>query len=262
MATCSYQLTFWDEILTASYSNHDVQALAPGGVLRATINLGNPILASQEMGQPPTGVSVDLAHALANRLGVDLELVVVDGAGKAVDAVFEERADIGFFAIDPARGRGIEFTAPYVLIEGAYLVQANSPIKSIEDVDRPGVRVAVGKGSAYDLFLSRELLGAEIVRVPTSPEVVGAFLQMQLDVAAGVRQQLESDCRRQPGLRLLPGGFMVIRQAMGLPKARGGPAAQLLRGFIEEMKASGFVRERLKRHGVEGASVAPSERPL
>jgi polar amino acid transport system substrate-binding protein len=232
----------------------------PTGRLRAAINLGNPILA-HALGEGGAGgaggVSVDLARAFARRLGVDLELVVVDTAGKSVDAVATERADIGFFAIDPARGADIAFTAPYVLIEGSYLVKDASPIRANEDVDQAAHRVVVGKGSAYDLFLTRELRQAQIVRAPSSPAVVPIFLEQGADVAAGVRQQLEADARGKSGLRLLDGRFMVIRQAMGVPKSRGDAAAALLGTFVEEMKTSGFVADALKRHGIEGASVAP-----
>lgn len=231
--------------------------VAPTGKLRAAINLGNPILAHTAGDGGAGGVSVDLAREFARRLDVDLELVVVDTAGKSVDAVATERADIGFFAIDPARGADIAFTAPYVLIEGSYLVKAGSPIRANEDVDRAAHRVVVGKGSAYDLFLTRQLRQAQIVRAPSSPAVVTTFLEQGADVAAGVRQQLEADARDRPGLRLLDGRFMVIRQAMGVPKSRGGHAAAALAAFVEEMKASGFVADALKRHGIEGASVAP-----
>ena len=229
----------------------------PTGKLRAAINLGNPILAHAAGEGGAGGVSVDLAREFARRLGVDLELVVVDTAGKSVDAVASERADIGFFAIDPARGADIAFTAPYVLIEGSYLVHDASPIRANEDVDRAAHRVVVGKGSAYDLFLTRELRQAQIVRAPSSPAVVPTFLEQGADVAAGVRQQLEADARGKPGLRLLDGRFMVIRQAMGVPKSRGEEAASYLAAFVEEMKASGFVADALRRHGIEGASVAP-----
>lgn len=231
---------------------------APGGKLRAAINLGNPILAHAAGDGGAGGVSVDLAREFARRLGVDLELVVVDTAGKSVDAVATGRADIGFFAIDPARGADIAFTAPYVLIEGSYLVKADSPIRANGDVDRAAHRVVVGKGSAYDLFLTRELRHAQIVRAPSSPAVVPTFLEQGADVAAGVRQQLEADARARPGLRLLDGRFMVIRQAMGVPKSRGGQAAAFLTQFVEEMKAGGFVAEAMTRHGIEGASVAPA----
>ncbi len=235
------------------------QAFANTGKLRASINLGNPILAKQhpQTGEP-YGVSVDLARAFAQRLGVEIELEVFDAAGKSVEAVRAEQADIGFFAIDPLRGEGIAFTAPYVLIEGCYMVPEASAIQSNEEVDRPGVRVTVGKGSAYDLFLSRALKAAGIVRSPTSPTVVDVYVEQQLEVAAGVKQQLEADQARFPGHRLLPGRFMVIQQAMGTPKSRGAEAAAYLAQFVEDMKASGFVAEALQRHGIQGASVAPA----
>ncbi|WBY03022.1 ABC transporter substrate-binding protein [Ramlibacter tataouinensis] len=239
---------------------HDiVAAFAPTGRLRASINTGNPILAAPD---PSTGsargVSVDLAHAFAERLGVALELVVFDTAGKSVDAVTGEQADIGFFAIDPKRGEGIRFTAPYVLIEGCYAVRADSPVTSMDEVDRSGVQVVVGRGSAYDLYLTRELKHAGIVRATSSPAVVEHFLAHGGDVAAGVRQQLEADAARLGGLRLLPGRFMVIRQAMGCPRGRGDDAARCLAEFVEEMKASGFVAAALQRHGITGAAVAPA----
>lgn len=236
-----------------------IQAFAPTGRLRASINLGNPILAHRDPANGMVGgVSVDLAHALAERLGIELELVVFDAAAKSVEAVTAEQADFGFFAIDPLRGQGIHFTAPYVLIEGSYLVREDSPLCSNDEVDRPGTRVTVGKGSAYDLFLTRELRQAEIVRAPTSPTVVDVFVEQSLDVAAGVKQQLEADCRRFAGLRLLPGRFMVIEQAMGLPKSRGDEASAWLAEFVENMKSSGFVLDALKRHGIQGVSVASS----
>lgn len=235
-----------------------IQKIAPTGTLRASINLGNPILANKDpISGKPFGVSVDLAHAYVKKLGLDLELVVFDSAGKSVEAVTQEKADMGFFAIDPLRGEGITFTAAYVLIEGAYLVKENSSIQKNGEVDAQGVRVVVGKGSAYDLFLSREIKSAEIVRAPTSPTVVDVFLKGAYEVAAGVRQQLESDASKNQGLRILPGRFMVIQQAMGLPKSRGEVAARHLAEFVEEMKASGFVAESLKRHHIFGASVAP-----
>lgn len=235
-----------------------LQSLVPTGRLRAVINLGNPILASRDAQTgAPVGVSVDLASELARRLGVEPEFLVVEKAADSVAALNQGRVDIGFFAIDPARGAEIAFTAPYLLIEGAYLVRADSSLQSNDEVDRAGHRVVVGKGSAYDLFLTRELKTAEIVRAPSSPDVVPAFLEQGLEVAAGVRQQLEMDAARQPGLRLLPGRFMVIRQAMGTAKASGQEAADFVAAFVEEMKASGFVAAALQRHGVEGASVAP-----
>ena len=234
------------------------QDMAPTGTLRAVINLGNPILARKD---PHTGalagVSVDLARALAERLKLPLTLVPVTSAGKSVELVTQEKADVGFFAIDPVRGQGIAFTPAYVQIEGSYLVRQDSPLKSNAEVDRATHRVVVGKGSAYDLFLTRELQQAQLVRAPTSPEVVSFFMGGAYDVAAGVKQQLESDARQTPGVRLLPGRFMVIEQAMGLPKTRSANAHQQLSRFVGDMKASGFVAEALKRHQIEGAVVAP-----
>lgn len=235
-----------------------VAAFAPTGRLRAAINLGNPILANRDpQSGEPVGVSIDLAEEFARRLGVGVDLVVFDAAGKSVEAVTQEQADIGFFAVDPLRGAGIAFTAPYVLIEGCYLVTDGSPLRANEEVDRAGHTVVVGKGSAYDLHLTRELKHATIVRSPTSPTVVDNFVARKADVAAGVRQQLETDARRIGGLRLLDGRFMVIQQAMGTPKGRGAAAADCLAKFVEQMKASGFVAAALARHGIQGASVAP-----
>ena len=230
----------------------------PTGKLRAAINLGNPILAYRGEDGGARGVSVDLAGEFARRLGVDLELVVVDAAGKSVDVVAAEQADIGFFAIDPVRGANIAFSAAYVLIEGCYLVKDDSPIRANEDVDAAAHRVVVGKGSAYDLYLTRTLRHAQIVRAPTSPAVVATFLESGAEVAAGVKQQLAGDALRLGGLRLLDGRFMVIQQAMGTPKSRGAEAAACVARFVEEMKASGFVADALARHRIEGASVAPA----
>lgn len=235
-----------------------VAAFAPTGVLRAAINLGNPVLAQAVPNGEPRGVSVDLAHNFALRLGVPLQMVAVDTAGKSVDAVARETVDIGFFAIDPVRGKDIAFTAPYVLIEGSYLVTEDSPLRDNEAVDRAGHRVVVSKGSAYDLHLTRQLQHAQIVHAPTSAAVVDTFIAQQCEVAAGVKQQLEADARRIEGVRLLPGRFMVIRQAMGVPKSRGAAAAAALSDYVEAMKASGFVSAALQRHHIDGALVAPA----
>jgi len=232
--------------------------LAPTGTLRASINLGNPILAGRAADGKARGVSVDLAQALADQLGVPLALLEFDAAAKSVDAVKSGRADIGFFAIDPLRGEGIRFSAPYVLIEGAFLVRAGSKLIGNAEVDRAGTRVMVGQGSAYDLYLTRELKAASIVRAPTSPAVVDAFLAEIADVAAGLKQQLEADASRLGGLRLLPGRFMVIEQAMGIPACRGEAAQAELRAFVEQVKSSGSVARSLQRHGVAGAVVAPA----
>ena len=234
------------------------RGFAPQGALRASINLGNPILAKRQPDGQVAGVSVDLARGMAEQLGVPLELVVFDTAAKSVEAVKSGQADIGFFAVDPLRGEGIRFSAPYVLIEGAYLVTQGSPLTDNMQVDRVGTKVMVGKGSAYDLYLTRTFKAATILRAPTSPAVVDSFLAENADVAAGVKQQLESDAKRLPGLRLLPGRFMVIEQAMGVQAGRGDAVEAALRGYVERAKASGFVAQALQRHGIQGATVAPA----
>lgn len=237
-----------------------VKALAPSGKLRAAINFGNPILARKDAATgAASGVSVDLSRELAKRLGVPVELVLYPSAGDVVAAVKTQAWDVAYNAIDPARAAEIDYSAPYVIIEGAYLVKLDSPLRTNEEVDREGTRVAVGKGSAYDLYLSRALKKAAIERAATSPQVVDFFVANRLDVAAGVKQQLEADAKRLPGLRLLPGRFMVINQAMAVPKGRDA-GAQYVAQFVEEMKASGFVADALKRHGIEGAMVAPAGR--
>ena len=235
-----------------------LKAFAPWGHIRAAINLGNPVLARKD-GSVTAGVSVDMAHELGHRLGVDVQLLPFDTAAQSVEAVGAGDADIGFFAIDPARSNGIAFTAPYVLIEGAYLVRNESPLQSNDEVDQEGRLVVVGKGSAYDLYLTRNIKHAHIVRAPSSNAVVQTFITQNADVAAGVKQQLEADASQHAGLRLLPGPFMVIRQAMGIPTDRGSAAAVHLREFVEDVKSSGFVAKALERNNVRGASVAPSE---
>lgn len=233
-------------------------ALAPSGKLRAAINFGNPILATKDATTGEArGVSVDLARELGRRLGVPVELVTYTAAGKVVEGVRSNEWDIAFVAIDPKRGADMDQTTPYVVIEGAYLVPQASSIRSNADVDRQGTRIVVGAGSAYDLYLSREIRNAQLVRAPTSPLVVDTMIGQGMEVAAGVRQQLEADAKRLPGLRMLDGRFMVINQAMAVPKGR--PAgARYLGEFVEEMKATGFIAQALARHRIEGAAVAPA----
>lgn len=248
--------------MTQSLSDTDLrQAFAPTGVLRASINLGNPILAGRDATGALSGVSVDLACALAERLGLPLELLPFEKAMKSVEAVKSEAADVGFFAIDPARSEGLRFSAPYVLIEGSYLVRADSALQHNEEVDRSGTRIAVGLGSAYDLFLTREIAHAQIERSPNADAVREALVSGQVEVGAGIRQVLQAWADEDASLRLLPGRFMVIQQAMGLPAGRGEAAAQALADFVEAMKGNGFVAQALARHGIAGASVAPAAQP-
>ncbi len=226
------------------------------GKLRAAINFGNPILANRDAAGQAHGVSVDLAREAARRLGLPVDLVLFNSAGAVVDAVRAGQVDLAFVAIDPVRAADMHYTAPYVVIEGAYLVRQDSALQHNAEVDRPGTRVAVGLGSAYDLFLTRALKAATLVRAATSPTVTDLFVAQGLEVAAGVKQQLQADAGRVGGVRLLPGHFMVINQAMGVPKGRTATQAWLS-AFIEEMKTTGFVASALQRHGIQGAAVAP-----
>ncbi|HEX2552240.1 MAG TPA: ABC transporter substrate-binding protein [Microvirga sp.] len=238
-----------------------VKDLAPQGRLRAAINFGNPVLAQKDAASgEPRGISVDLARELGRRLGVGVDLVLYDAAGKVADAARTGAWDIAFLAIDPGRANDITFTAPYVVIEGTYLVPADSALKTIDDVDREGVRVVVGNKSAYDLYLTRALKKAQLVRAPTSPAVIDVFKAEKLEVAAGVRQQLIAFAATRPEVRVMDGRFMVIEQAMGTPKGREAGAAYL-RAFVEEMKASGFAAAALERSNQKDAAVAPPARP-
>lgn len=235
--------------------------LAPQGVLRVAINLGNPVLAGLDAAGEPCGISPDLARRLATQLGVGLEWRLFKKAEASVQCVRADEADIGFFAIDPVRGEGLHFSPPYVQIEGAYMVRGDSPLQTNDEVDQARHRVTVGAGSAYDLFLTRHLKQATIVRAPSSPAVVDVFMAEQLEVAAGVKQQLQADALRLPGVRLLPGRFMVIHQAMGMPAQRSALAREHLNAFVEETKRSGWVAEAFVRHGIAGAAVAPPGYP-
>jgi polar amino acid transport system substrate-binding protein len=239
-------------------SRQAARELAPHGVLRAAINFGNPVLAQRnpETGEA-CGVSVELARELAKRLSVPIQQVLFDAAGKVFEAVQSDAWDIAFLALDPARAKEILFTAPYVIIEGTYLVRDASPFHTIGDFDRAGVRIAVGKGAAYDLYLTRTLKHAELVRHDTSAGAIELFYATGLDAAAGVRQPLIEFARSHPGLRLIEGTFTSIEQAMATPKWR--PAArEFLQSYIEEMKRTGFVASALERSGQRGAGVAPA----
>jgi polar amino acid transport system substrate-binding protein len=245
---------------TTSAPPEAVKELAPTGKLRAAINYGNPVLAQRDpaTGQP-RGVSVDLARELGVRLGVPVELATFDAAGKVFDALRSSTWDVAFLAIDPARSAEISFTAPYVVIEGTYLVAVDSLLRSIADVDREGIRIAVGNKSAYDLYLSRTLKRAQLVRAPTSPGAVELFVKEKLEAAAGVKQPLVQFAQGNANFRVIDGRFMVIEQAMGTPRGREA-GARYLREFVEEMKASGFVAAGLKRSGQVDAAVAPPAR--
>lgn len=228
--------------------------LAPTGTLRASINLGNPVLA-QGTSADPSGVTVDIAHELGSQLDLPVELVCFDAARESFEAMNQGRVDICFLAIDPAREETVAFTPPYAVIEGVYAVPASSPIASAADVDRAGVRVGVKEGSAYDLFLSRNLKHATVVR---GEDGVAAFTEQQLDVAAGIRAPMEEFVAAHSGIRLLEPPFMEIRQAVGAPRDRSHAALAFLRTFVEELKADGFIADALQRAGRRDATVAPA----
>jgi polar amino acid transport system substrate-binding protein len=237
-----------------------VKEIAPTGKLRAAINLGNAVLA-QKGADGPKGVSVDLARELARRLGVPIELVTFEAAGKVFEGIKAGNVDLAFIAIEPVRAAEIEFSSPYVLIEGGYMVGKDSPLKAIEEVDRPGIKIAVGLNSAYDLFLTRTIKNAQVVRAHTGggEAMIDLFLKDKLDVVAGVKPVLVEYAKTNAAMRVMDGRFMVIQQSMGLPKGRT-TAARYVRTFVEDVKASGFVADALKRSNQTDATVAPPER--
>lgn len=227
------------------------QAVAPTGTLRVVINLGNPVLA-QGTHDAPRGVTVAIAQAVAEWLDVPLQLVCVDAARDSYSAITEGRVDLCFLANEPAREEGLTFTAPYVLIEGVYVVEADSSLATSADVDHEGVRIGVRNGSAYDLFLTRSLLHADVVRANEATDV---FEEQHLDAAAGVRQPMEEYVAAS-GRRILEPAFMEIKQSVGLPRGLDVQAVAAVAAKVEELKASGFVHAELARSGVE-ATVAP-----
>lgn len=235
-----------------------VREFAPTGTLRVAVNYGNPVIVQKDpAGGAPRGVGGELARTLAKRLGVPVAYVDFDTAGKAAAAAKQGQVDLVFLANDPERARDIDFSAPYVQIEGTYLVPAASAFRSVADVDKPGVRVAVGDKTAYDLFLTRELKQAKLVKAPTSIAAVELFRREKLDAAAGVKNPLVEIAAKDPSVRVIEGNFMVIGQASGVPRGRAA-AARYLHGFVEEMKASGFVARALRDSGVSDATVAPA----
>ncbi len=225
--------------------------IAPTGVLRAVINLGNPVLA-QGTADEPRGVTVAIAREVARWLEVPLELTCVDAARHSYDAIAEGRVDLCFLANEPAREAAVVFTAPYVVIEGVYVTDADSSLRDSGEVDRDGIRIGVREGSAYDLFLTRTVQHAEVVRAAEATDV---FEQEALDVAAGVRQPM-ADYVAGTGRRILEPAFMEINQAVGLPRALDPDAVAAVATFVEGLKSSGFVRDELAISGVD-ASVAP-----
>jgi len=231
--------------------------LAPTGVLRAAINLSNFLLVTGKSASgDPEGVAPDMAREIAGRLGVPVKYVPFPRPGELADAATKDVWDIGLIGAEPARAEQITFTPAYVEIESTYLVPAGSPIKSIADVDRPGVRIAIAGRAAYDLYLSRNLKHAELVRANSIDASYELFVKDKLDALAGLKPRLLSDVEKLPGARILDGNFTTVQQAIGTPK-KNTTAAKFLREFVEEAKTSGLVAKLIERHKVRGLSVAP-----
>src|SRR6185312_45352 len=254
-------LLAWCLPAAAQPSADVLRDLAPTGKLRAAINFGNGVLAQKGPNGEPRGISAELAAELGKRLGVPVEYVPRQAAGKVFELLSTEGADVGFIAIEPARAAQVTFSPPYVIIEGTYMVRRDSPLKDVGDVDRPGIRIGVGLASVYDLYLTRTLKHAVLVRNTVGGAAAGIepFIEQKLDAAAGVRAPLDDYAKAHPEMRVMKGAFEEIRQAMGTQKGKPAGAAYV-RGFIEEMKASGFVADALKRSKQTSATVAPPEK--
>lgn len=235
-----------------------VAALAPTGVLRAAINLSNFLLVTgREDDGTPIGVSPDMARELARRLGVGIELRRYKSPGDLADDAASDMWDVGNIGAEPARAETIAFTAAYCEIECTYLVPADSPLTSIDQVDRAGVRIASAPRAAYDLWLERNIRHAELVRSENLAGSFELFVSQGLDALAGLRPALLDNAAQQPGSRVLDGQFTSVQQAMGTPLGRNEAGFRYLRSFVEEMKATGFVADRIAAHAVDGLSVAP-----
>jgi polar amino acid transport system substrate-binding protein len=234
-----------------------LQQLAPTGTLRAGINLGNFLLVTgKSPSGDPEGVAPDMARAIAERLGVKLELVPFKTPGELADAAGSDVWDIGLIGAEPARAEKIAFSAAYVEIEATYLVPAGSALRTIAEVDRPGIRIAVSARSAYDLWLVRNIKQAQLVHADGIDAAFNLFVNDKLEALASLRPRLLTDVVKLPGARILEGQFTAVQQAVGTAKTNLAGAA-FLRGFVEEAKASGFIASLIARHRVAGLSVAP-----
>ena len=232
--------------------------LAPKGMLRAGINLSNFLLVSSRREDgTPVGVAPDMAKALADRLGVPIRYVPYATPGELGDAAGQDQWDVGFIGAEPQRARTIAFSAAYVEIPATYMVGPESGMRSIVDLDRPGVRIASTARAAYDLWLERNLEHAELLRFGTLDEAYDSFVAMKLDALAGLHARLLADARKLPGARILPGQFSSVQQAIGTALANQAAAA-FVAGFVEEAKASGLVSRLIDEHRVQGLVAALS----
>jgi polar amino acid transport system substrate-binding protein len=228
--------------------------LGPTGTLRVALNLANFLLVLKPPPEP-RGIVADLGRELGRRAGLPVEFIGYARPGDVADAAATGAWDVAFIGAEPARASEIAFSAAYLEIECTYLVPAGSALRSVADVDRPGVRIAVSARSAYDLYLERTLKAAQLVRAEGIDASCDLFVSQRLDALAGLRPRLLQDVAKLPGARILDGRFTAVQQAIGTPRARQAAAAYL-RGFAEEIKRSGFVAELIARHGVRGVSVA------
>ena len=232
--------------------------LAPTGRLRCAINMANPLLTRTDANSgAPAGIVVDLSHELGRRLGVEVDIIPFPSPGELADAVTSNVWDIGFIGAEPQRATHIEFTPAYLEIEATYLVPQGSSIKTVDDVDREGVRIACLARAAYELYLSRNLRHAKLVLEPSFEATFQRFVSDSLDAEAGLRTQLMDDAKRLPGSRVLDGKFSAVQQAIGTPKTRAA-GARYLREFVKDIKASGFAARVIQQNGVTGVSVAPA----
>jgi polar amino acid transport system substrate-binding protein len=230
--------------------------LAPSGKLRIGLNYSNFLLViGDDANGEPKGIAPDLGRELAKRVGMPFEFVKFDAAGKLFDAVKSAQCDVGFLGAEPQRADEVDFTNAYLEIPVTFLVPAGSPIKAIADVDREGVRIAVSERSAYDLYLTRTLKKAQLVRTKGIPASYDAFMAQKLEVLGGLKPKLVEEQARTPGSRVLDGQITGVQQAIGAPKGRPA-AAKYLREFAEDVKRSGFVARAIEKHGVKGVRVA------
>ena len=230
--------------------------LVTNGKLRVGLNYGNFLLVLKDgPNGEPRGIAPDLGRELAKRLGVPVEFSKYEQAGKLADAVKDAAVDVGFLGAEPQRANEIAFTSAYLEIPVTFLVPAGSPIKTLADVDRKGVRIAVADRSAYDLYLSRNIKNAELVRAQGIDGSYKLWVEKKLDALAGLKPRLVGDAEKHPGSRILDGQVTGVQQAIGTPKSREA-AASFLRSFAEDVKKSGLVKQIIEKHGVRGVTVA------
>jgi polar amino acid transport system substrate-binding protein len=232
-----------------------ITEFTPTGKLRVGLNMSNFLLTAKDAAGAPIGLAPDLGRELGKRLGVEVVLVPYPNPGALADDANKGKWDVGFLGAEPQRANEIDFTAAYVEIEATYLVPPGSNLRTIAEVDAKGIRIAISGKSAYDLYLTRNLKNAELVREQGADAVFKKFVEGKLDALAGLRPRLVTDHDNLPGSRILDGNFTAVQQAAGTPKGRPA-AAQYLREFIEDIKATGLVAKTIEKNNVRGLTVA------